>query len=241
MTELPVSIIIPVKNGERFLASALDSVVAQTFTRYEIIVVDGHSTDRTAEIARSYGAVRYICQTGLGLSHAYNTGIETARGEFVAFLAADDMWTPDKLSVQVDYLMNNPDIQYTIARVKFFLEAGFPLPPGFRKELLENDYVGRILETLVARKTLFDVIGKFDPNVAISMDVDWFVRANDRDISMAILPRVLLHRRVHDTNTSLQVEINNKRYNEEMLGVLRRSVRRKQIDKKVSFKNTMAE
>lgn len=231
MDELAVSVIIPVKNGERFLASALDSVVAQTYRHYEIIVVDGQSADRTAEIAKSYEAVRYICQTSHGLSHAYNIGTDAARGEFVAFLAHDDIWTPDKLSVQVDYLMNHPDIQYTISRVKFFLEPGFPVPPGFRKELLENDHVGRILETLVARKSLFDVIGKFDPEVAISMDVDWFVRANDRDVSMAILPQVLLYRRVHDANTSLQVEINNQRYNEEMLKLLRRSVRRKQIHK----------
>jgi glycosyltransferase involved in cell wall biosynthesis len=231
MNELPVSVIIPVKNGERFLASALDSVVAQTYRHYEIIVVDGQSADRTAEIAKSYEAVRYICQTGHGLSHAYNIGIDAARGEFIAFLAHDDILTPGKLSVQVDYLMDHPVIQYTIARVKFFLEPGFPVPPGFRKELLENDHVGRILETLVARKSLFDVIGKFDPEVAISMDVDWFVRANDRDVSMAILPQVLLYRRVHDANTSLQVEINNQRYNEEMLKLLRRSVRRKQIHK----------
>jgi glycosyltransferase involved in cell wall biosynthesis len=229
MNELAVSVIIPVKNGERFLASALDSVVAQTYGHYEIIVVDGQSADRTADIAKSYEAVRYIRQTSHGLSHAYNIGIDAARGEFVAFLAHDDVWTPDKLSVQVDYLMNHPEIQYTIARVKFFLEPGFPVPPGFRKELLENDHVGRTLETLVARKSLFDVVGKFNPEVAISMDVDWFVRANDSYVPMAILYDVLLYRRVHDANTSLQVEVDNQRYNDEMLKLLRRSVRRKQI------------
>ncbi len=226
-----VSIVIPVKNGELFLAHALDSVVAQTYKNYEIVVVDGQSVDRTAEVAKSYEAVRYIYQTSHGLSHAYNIGIDAARGELIAFLAHDDKWTPDKLSVQVNYLMNHPDIQYTIARVKFFLEPGFPTPPGFRKELLENDHVGRILETLVARKSIFDVLGKFDPVVAISMDVDWYSRANDSNVPMAILSEVLLYRRVHDTNNSLQVEINNQRYNEEMLKLLRRSVRRKQIHK----------
>jgi glycosyltransferase involved in cell wall biosynthesis len=223
---------MPVKNGERFLTSALDSVEAQTYKQYEIIVVDGQSVDRTAEIAKSYEAVRYICQTGHGLSNAYNVGIDAARGELIAFLAHDDVWTPDKLSIQVEYLMNHPEVQYTIARVKFFLEPGFPLPPGFRKGLLENDHVGRILETLVTRKSLFDVIGKFDPHVAISMDVDWFSRASDSNVPMAVLSEVLLNRRVHDTNTSLQAEINNQGYNEEMLKLLRRSVRRKHIAKK---------
>jgi glycosyltransferase involved in cell wall biosynthesis len=226
-----VSIVIPVKNGELFLAHALDSVVAQTYKNYEMIVVDGQSVDGTAEIAKSYEAVRYIYQSSHGLSHAYNIGVDTAKGELIAFLAHDDVWTPDKLSIQVEYLMNHPEIQYTIARVKFFLEPGFPLPPGFRKELLESDHVGRILETLVARKSLFDVIGRFDPGIAISMDVDLFARANDNNVPMEILPEVLLYRRVHDANTSLQVEINNRGYNEEMLKLLRRSVRRKQIRK----------
>lgn len=228
-----VSVIIPVKNGQRFLRSALDSVVSQTYRNYEIIVIDGGSSDKTAEIARSYEGVRYIYQTVQGLSQAYNMGISAARGKLIAFLAHDDVWTSEKLSVQVDYLITHPDIQYTIARVKFFLEPGFPFPPGFRKELLDNDHVGRILETLVARKSLFDVIGNFDTHVEISMDVDWFIRANDRAVPMAVLPRVLLYRRVHDANTSLQLEINNSRYNEEMLKLLRRSVHRKQIRKEV--------
>lgn len=223
-----VSVIIPVKNGERFLRSALDSVVSQTYRNYEIIVVDGESSDKTAEIAQSYASVRYIYQTVHGLSHAYNMGIRAARGEFIAFLAHDDVWTSDKLSVQVEYLMTHADIQYTIARVKFFLEPGFPSPLGFRKELLKDDHVGRILETLVVRKSLFDVIGNFDTEVAISMDVDWFVRTNDRGVRMAVIPHVLLHRRVHDANTSLQFEVNSRRYDEEMLKLLRRSVHRKQ-------------
>jgi len=66
-------VVIPVKNGERFLADALDSVVAQTYRDHEIIVVDGHSVDRTAEIAGSYEGVRCVCQAGHGLFRAYNS------------------------------------------------------------------------------------------------------------------------------------------------------------------------
>jgi glycosyltransferase involved in cell wall biosynthesis len=223
-----VSVVIPVKNGERFLAAATVTVLRQTYTHYEIIMVDGQSEDRTAEIAKSFESVRFIQQSGPGLSNAYNTGIEAAKGEFIAFHAHDDLWTPDKLDTQVRFLLKHPEIQYTIARVKFFLEPGCPVPPGFREELLHNDHVGRILETLVLRRSLFDIVGKFDPELAISMDVDWFARANDLAVPMAIIPRILLHRRVHDANNSLAVQVNNRGFNEEMLGILKRSIHRKQ-------------
>lgn len=115
-----VSVIMAVKNGERFLAEAIESVLSQTYEPYEIIVVDGQSTDRTEKIAKSYKPVRYIRQTGKGVADAYNVGIDAARGEFVAFLSHDDLWAPNKLSVQVDYLIGQPEIQYTVAKAKFF-------------------------------------------------------------------------------------------------------------------------
>lgn len=218
-----VSVIIAVKNGERFLAQAINSVLEQTYRSFEIIVVDGQSVDNTAEIAKSFETVRYIYQVNQGIANAYNIGIEAAREEFIAFLSHDDLWTPDKLSTQVNYMLNHPEIQYTIARVKFFLEPGYSIPPGFREELLENDHIGCIMETLVARQALFDVIGRFDPSLTISEDIDWFARANDNDIPMAIIPKVLLFKRVHDTNLSLNTPAGH-RY---LLKALKKSIDRK--------------
>jgi glycosyltransferase involved in cell wall biosynthesis len=219
-----VSVIIAVKNGERFLASAINSVIEQDYQPFEIIVVDGKSVDNTAKIAKSFEAIHYIYQIDKGIADAYNIGIEAARGEFIAFLSHDDLWTPDKLNTQIDYMLNHPEIQYTVARVKFFLEPDCLIPPGFRRELLENDHVGRIMETLVARKTVFDLVGTFDTDLAIGNDVDWFTRVNDNDIPMAIVPKVLLLKRIHDANTSLNTSVNNQ----ELLKALRRSIKRKQ-------------
>lgn len=119
-----VSVIMAVRNGERFLLQAIDSVLAQDYRPMEIIVVDGKSVDRTAEIAHSYPDVRYIYQENLGIPNAYNIGIEVSRGEYIAFLSFDDLWTSDKLRFQANYLNEQPDVQYTIARVKYFLEPG---------------------------------------------------------------------------------------------------------------------
>jgi glycosyltransferase involved in cell wall biosynthesis len=218
-----VSVIIPAYNGERYLAEAIESVLVQTYRPIEIIVVDDGSTDNSAGIAQSHKEINYIYQSNRGVSVARNAGIASAQGEFIAFLDADDRWTPDKLSVQMNYLLNHPEIQYAIARVKFFLEPGHPIPPGFRKELLENDHVGRIPSTLVVRKSLFDVIGKFKPDLTTAEDVDWFTRANDKNVPMVIVSKTLLYKRIHNTNLSLNALVNNQ----NLLKALRHSIDRR--------------
>ena len=223
MNQPLVSVIIPVKDGERFLAQAVNSVLGQDYEPLEIIIVDGQSVDKTAEIAKSFEAVRYISQVDRGIADAWNVGIDAASGEFVAFLSHDDLWTPDKLSVQVNYMHSHPEFQYTITMVRFFLEPGYDIPPGFRKELLEGYHVGRIMETLVAHKAVFDGIGGFNPDLSSAEDVDWFARANDKNIPMAIIPAVLLHKRVHDTNLSMNIPTNNR----DLLKALQKSIVRK--------------
>jgi glycosyltransferase involved in cell wall biosynthesis len=224
MTDSPlVSVIIAVKNGERFLAEAIQSVLAQEYRPIEIIVVDGHSTDKTGQIAQSFADVRYVQQGNTGVSDAYNLGIETAQGELVAFLSHDDLWLVDKLSHQVEYMTQHPQVQYTITKMMFFLEPGLALPPGFKATLLTEAQIGRVMETLVAHKRLFSQIGTFNTGYSIASDVDWYARANDQQIPMALIPEVLVHKRVHDHNTSADAQTNNQ----QLLKILRRSVQRK--------------
>lgn len=218
-----VSVIVAVRNGERFLSAAITSILNQDYRPLEIIVVDGHSEDNTARIAQSFETVRYIQQENRGISDAYNMGIAAAQGDVIAFLSHDDLWMPNKLSLQVNYLKEHPEIQYTIAMVKFFLEPGCAIPPGFKKKLLEGQHVGRIMETLVARKSLFNAIGGFDSGMALAEDADWYARANDRNVPMAIIPEVLLHKRVHNANASSDAHTSNR----ELLKALKRSIERK--------------
>jgi glycosyltransferase involved in cell wall biosynthesis len=164
----------------------------------------------------------------MGVANAYNIGIEASRGEFIAFLSHDDLWTPDKLSAQAGYLVEHPGVQYTVARVKFFLEPGCSFPSSLRKEVLEGDYPARIMETLVARRQVFDRVGMLDPQVSPVDDVDWFARANDLGVSMAVIEKVLLLKRIHDKNTSL----NSPKNTENLFTALRRSaVRKRELEK----------
>lgn len=218
-----VTVIIVVRNGARFLAEAISSALSQSYQPTEIIIVDGHSTDDTAKIAKSFPEVRYLRQNRLGISNAYNLGIQAAQSEFVAFLSHDDLWTSDKLAVQIQYLLEHQDIMYCVAQTDFFLEPGNALPPGFRSNLLTGEHPARIMETLVARRHLFNLIGGFDEGLNTAEDVEWYARAADAQIPMMVINQVLLHKRIHDQNASLNTVENNR----NLLMALRKTVSRK--------------
>ena len=116
-----VSAIIPVFNGERYLAHALESILAQTYRPLEILVVDDGSTDRSAEVAHRFGpAIRYIYQANAGAGAARNRGIALSTGDFVAFLDQDDLWAPDKLACQMDVLRADAPVGMVFGLVQQF-------------------------------------------------------------------------------------------------------------------------
>jgi glycosyltransferase involved in cell wall biosynthesis len=232
MTEFHlVSIIVIVRNGERFLGAALGSIAAQSYRPFETLVVDGNSTDRTAEVACAFAEanhhlpVRYLRQPDSGISNAYNYGIAQARGELIAFLSYDDLWTPDKLAVQVGYLLAHPDCQYTVCRIRSFLEPGDMPPPGFRTKLLTQEPVAYIMETLLMRWALFNRIGPHRPDLATGGDTDWFARVFDAGEIGHVCDQVLVHKRVHGGNNSLRALDGNN----QLLNIVRNSVLRKRV------------
>ena len=122
-----VSVVIPTYNHQCYILAALDSVFAQTFTDFEIIVVNDGSPDNTAEVLRPLtesGRIRYIEQKNQGQSAARNRGISEAKGEFIALLDDDDIWPPDKLQWQVEELQNNPDTALVYGSVSFIDDNG---------------------------------------------------------------------------------------------------------------------
>jgi glycosyltransferase involved in cell wall biosynthesis len=223
MTESLISVIMAVRNGERFLRNAIDSVLSQTYRPLEIVFIDGQSTDGTAEIARSYPEIRYFPQQTLGVAKAYNLGVESSVGEFIAFLSYDDLWPPEKLTLQALYLGEHPEAECVVARVKFFLEPGCAFPSSLRESILEGDHPLRIPETLLARRRVFDRVGLFDTELRAAEDMDWFARAVDLGVSIAVLDKVLLQKRIHDRNTSVHTAENMQ----SMFDLLRRSSSRK--------------
>ena len=222
-SDAAVSVILVVRNGARFMGEALNSVFLSARTPVEVLVIDGGSTDRTVEIARGFPLTRVVAQEGTGIACAYNQGIAAARGELIAFISHDDIWEPGKLDRQVAFMGEHPDLGYTVSMVRHFLDAGAQIPGGFRVELLDRPVPGFITEALVARKSVFRRVGLFDPRFTVSEDTDWFARARDAAVPMAILPEVLVRKRVHGANSSLTTPS----INAQLLRAMRGSVERK--------------
>ncbi len=186
-----------VRNGARYLADALRSVDAQTLAAREIVVVDGHSSDETVAIASGYDSVRVTTQRGPTLSDAYNEGVEAARGELIAFLSYDDTWTPRKLELQSARLRAQPPADACVGLVEHVIEPEDSPPPGFRPELLAGPRAARLMELLVLPRRTWERVGPMRADCGTAGDVDWFSRAGDLGVRFAVVPELLLRKRVH--------------------------------------------
>jgi glycosyltransferase involved in cell wall biosynthesis len=196
-----VSVLVPVYQGERYLAEALDSVFAQDYEPLEVIVLDDGSTDGSADIARSYDGVRYLRQENSGIAAARNAAIGAARGEIVAFLDADDVWLPGSLEKRIEHLLENPDVGYVVGRMEVFVEPGHGRPPWVEEQFIDKPQNG-LLQTFVARREVFARVGLFDTKFAISEDMDWFARAKHADVRGDMLDDVCARYRLHGESTT---------------------------------------
>lgn len=231
MSQPLVSVILPVYNGERYLADTLDSIFAQDYHPFEVIVVDDGSGDGSAKIAKAYHKARYIYQDNQGVPVARNAGVAAAQGEFIAFIDQDDTWLPHKLSAQVAYMLNHANVGYVTSKQQYFLEPGVKRPFWLKPELLEAPQTGMTPSTLLVRLSVMRQVGPFNPQFPTSSDADWFFRAKDMAIPTAALPEVLVHKRVHNANHSNQIQS----LHHELLRVVKNSMkkqRQKQIEDK---------
>ncbi len=178
-----VSVIIPTYNRPHYICEAIDSVLAQTFLDYEIIVVDDGSTDHTAEVLKKYGdRIRYIYQENLGPPGAMNTGVRHAKGEYYVILGNDDALMPDMLERQVAVLDQNPDVAFVCAGT-YFMDANSEIyktsvDGRYReqsfKSLLFDNFVWHL--TVVIRRKVSEEMGHFDESLLTNQDHDLWIR-----------------------------------------------------------------
>lgn len=195
-----VSVIIPAYNSARFLPEAIESVLAQTYKDYEIIVVDDGSTDNTKEVLAPYfDRIKYIYQQNQGAGSARNTGIKHSQGKYITFLDADDVWLPEKLHIQVDYLDNNRGIAMVYSRSFSMSEDGRSIikkgrwsrkPPSgdVFNILFFHNFIPT--STVVVRKEVFNTIGLFDESLINSQDHDLWLRIA-RELNVAGISKPL--------------------------------------------------
>jgi glycosyltransferase involved in cell wall biosynthesis len=178
-----VSVIIPAFNRGWCLREAVDSVLAQEFTDFELIVVDDGSTDGTAELLEAYRPkVRLLRQANRGVSAARNRGIAAARGELIAFLDSDDLWLPKKLSTQVEFFRVHPDA-LIVQTEECWVRKGRRVNPGKRHRKLSGMIFEPSLDlclvspsAVMVRRELFDRVGLFDEGLPACEDYDLWLR-----------------------------------------------------------------
>jgi glycosyltransferase involved in cell wall biosynthesis len=205
-----VSVVIPSYNYGRYLPDAIDSVIAQTFTDFEIIVVDDGSTDETPDVVRHYGErVIYRRQENVGLAATRNNGCAIARGEYFALLDADDAWFPDKLAKQVEILNRNPDAGLVYGRMALMDGEGRPLP-GVKPSQPPGETFAEIVErgtpppsTFLIRRRCFEEIKRFDPSLTGMEDLDLALRLAKR-YRVVHMPDLLGRYRDHADSLSHQ-------------------------------------
>jgi glycosyltransferase involved in cell wall biosynthesis len=204
MKEALISCIVPVYNGEGFLREAIESILAQTYRPIEVIIVDDGSTDGTPELARSFGApVRCIRQDNAGAVAARNRGIHESRGSFLAFLDADDLWLPEKLSRQVAELEGHPSVQCSVCLVQNFWMPELAVEAeAWREHPRAAPIPGYVTDCMLVRREAFDRLGGFDPVLGHGDSADWFLRARAAGMTESVLPEVLVRRRLHSSSLS---------------------------------------
>jgi len=181
------------------VAEAIKSALAQTCPPAEIIVVDDGSTDRTGEVARSFGdKVRCISQENRGVGAARNTGLQHARGSLIALLDSDDLWAERKLELQAAYLRAHPETDMVFCHMKPFLS---PEINARARKFDAREIPACNAGSLLARREAFAKAGAFPAGKNIQEFFPWFVRACDAGMTHHILPELLLLRRVHLTNS----------------------------------------
>lgn len=193
-----VSVIIPVHNGEKYIQEAIDSVLNQAYPAIEIIVINDGSTDNSDQIIRNLKTdVRYFNRENRGPSNARNDGIKDASGKYIAFLDVDDLWPDNNLSLLVQELEENSEVDVVRGYSQLFTDR-----PDGEKEYLGNPeesfrfYIGAGLY----RASVFNKVGLFDSALIYGEDVDWYNRANELNIRIKWLNEVTLFVRRHGDN-----------------------------------------
>lgn len=224
MNDYFVSVIIPVYNGEAFLAEAVDSVHRQNYEPLEIIIVDDGSTDSTAEIAASLpGNIRYVYQPNSGPPAARNQGLRMARGNVVAFLDADDLWSENKLDIQLSCLSKEPLAEIVMG----YTQLVACTPEAGTLVQLSRPWPAMSLGSTIMRRSAFDKVGMFDATQLFDDDVDWLLRAKELQIPAIIHQDVTQLYRRHKDNITNQKQLDRKFF----MAALKKSLDRRRLAK----------
>jgi glycosyltransferase involved in cell wall biosynthesis len=233
-----VSVIIPAYNAAQYLGQAVESVLSQTFSDFEIILVDDGSTDNTKDVVNSFAdnRLRYIYQVNKGRTGARNTGIYHATGKYVAFLDSDDRYLPQKLELQAKHLNSTPELDFVASGHTFIDEAGIPLHssrPWTVRPLLTLDtwLLGcpAIVNAILVRREWLLKLNGFDEKLQRAEDWDLWLRLAHARCNMDWIKEIVCCYRMH-SGQSVRDAVLQK---EGMIAVLDKFYSRDDLSEKV--------
>lgn len=195
------SVIIPVKNGARFVAEAVASVLEQLGDSDEIIAVDDGSRDETPAILSriAHPALHLISAGGRGISAARNAGFAASRGAFIAFLDHDDLWPAGRHAAMLAAFQGDAELEATYGRIVRRFEPG---AKGTPESKIEGHHAGWLICSGLYRRNLLERIGGFAEDMQTGEDVDFYLRLMEADVSFQLCEIPGLIRRHHDTNVT---------------------------------------
>ncbi len=219
MSDIAVSVILPAYNAANFISQTIESVLKQTFTDFELLIIDDGSTDNTLEIANEYALsdrrIKVLSQVNQGVSATRNHGVRLAKGNLIAFLDADDIWFTDKLAAHIKHLADNPNLAVSFARVEFMSLEGNPTGQVSTSRLINlrpEDFLYEnpttTMSNPIARAEVFKQIGGFAEDMSYSEDLEWLFRVvchNRKDKSpwqIEGIDRILLYYRASPSGLS---------------------------------------
>ena len=196
-----ISVLITVFNTEKYIAQALRSVVDQNYPNMEIIVVDDGSTDHTKTAVQNSGVeVSYFYQEHGGIAIGKNLGISHAKGDYFAFLDADDFWLNEKTNKQINLLLDNPSLDLIFGYVKQFFSPELTIESKEKYQCPENPYPGIHSGTMLIRRESFFKVGLFDAKWHKGIFNDWYLRASEVGLKTYTFDDIFMMRRIHETN-----------------------------------------
>jgi glycosyltransferase involved in cell wall biosynthesis len=196
-----ISVIIPVYNAERYLAEAIESVMSQTLPPDEIIIVDDGSTDESHQVAKRFAKpVLYYYQSQAGPGAARNLGVALAKGDWLTFLDADDLWLPDKLARQMDLLKLDKELEMVFGGVEQFISPDLDEFHRPNLRIQSQTFKGYHVGTMIIRRAAFAKVGFFSTALRVGEFIDWFARTQEKGLKSRLMPEIVMRRRIHDNN-----------------------------------------
>ncbi len=208
-----IGVVIPAHNGERHLAAALDSVLAQTYERLDVVVVDDGSSDASRDVAQRYSPeVRSIALPHGGLGAARNVGVAAIRGSYVAFLDQDDVWEPTKLELQLAAFdrLPRPDLLFGHAREFISPEVAHKL--AHRIRCVEYARPATLPGTMLASRAAMAQVGPFERRWISNDFMAWLLAARRLGLCERMVAEVVMWRRLHDSNFSHNAALTRGEY-----------------------------